>query len=52
MPKLQLQDGGKVMSWYELHKCICIACRDEFESVEKMNICLPCFEAQLANEDK
>jgi hypothetical protein len=49
MSELQLQNGGKVMSWYELHECICIACRDAFQSVEKMNICLPCFEAQLAN---
>jgi hypothetical protein len=44
--------GGEFMSWYEMHECICIACRDAFQSVEKMNVCLPCFEAQLANGDK
>jgi hypothetical protein len=49
MPKLQLQDGGEVMSWYEMHECVCIGCKETFRSVEKINVCLPCFEAQLAN---
>jgi hypothetical protein len=52
MPGLQLQNGGKVMSWYDMHECVCIGCKEIFRSIEKMNVCLPCFEAQLANEDK
>lgn len=52
MPELQFQNGGKVMAWYEMHECVCIGCKETFRSVEKMNVCLPCFEAQLANGDK
>jgi len=37
------------MSWYDMHECVCIGCKETFSSIEKMNICLPCFEAQLAN---
>jgi hypothetical protein len=38
-----------MMGWYDLHDCVCNYCKEEFRSVEKMNICLPCFEAQLAD---
>ncbi len=31
------------------YTCRCVACKETFESVEKINLCLPCFDAYLAN---
>ena len=31
------------------YRCVCVGCKVEFESVEKVSMCLLCFEAYLAD---